>query len=114
MQMRRFPWIVIGVLLLLTPLAAAVAYWSTSAAQAKFPPPCDGLGWGCTPGPDFSAWAAGLFWLVITGVAAILMGVSEFFWERVAVARSMIAVALLGLGVCLLLFTAARAAIDSI
>lgn len=99
LRSRRFPWLLVMIAFLLTPIAWALAYLAISTAQADNPPPCEGLGWGCTPGPDFGAVAIAILWVLGTAAVAIILLFTELFWRAVATPRSVVVLTVFAIGV---------------
>ena len=85
---RSFPWIVVAALVVAAAPLGFLAKLVTADLYSDNPPPCFGLGWGCSFSPDDVGVLMAIFWLI--GVASIagLLLITEFFWRRVAVARS--------------------------
>ena len=101
---RWFPWWVVCVLAALTIPVGLLAALTTSLRYEESPPPCYGIGWGCSLDPGSTGLIAGALWLFGVGCVAALLAVTEFFWERVAVTRSMTALVVLALsGVMMLI-----------
>lgn len=92
-QRRWFPWAVIGGLVVLAlPLGALVAFLVTQE-QAADPPDCDGLGFGCVPGPWDTAALMGIavYAPALLTLGAVL-GLAELFGRHFQAVRSAIAV----------------------
>jgi hypothetical protein len=106
---RWFPWSVVGVLAVLAAPVGFLAALTTSLQYEDSPPPCYGIGWGCSLGPGSSGLLMGVFWLFVVACLAVLLAVTELFWERVATIRSVTALIVLALGGVWILITAVTA-----
>ena len=104
LERRVFPWWIIATAGVMTPLMGILAWASVAWDQHQDPPTCEGIGWGCTPGPGFAGFFAAIFWLFGLIVATLLLGVTELFWKRVAVGRSVAVLIALALGTVLFLW----------
>ena len=97
LQRRSFPWIVVGALVVAAVPLGWLAKVVTAASYRDSPPPCFGLGWGCSFSPGDVGVLMGIFWLIAVASLAALLLISEFFWRRVAVARSVATVVTAGI-----------------
>jgi hypothetical protein len=107
---RPFPWLVLAVLLVMAPVFGLLVWVAASATYQQDPPSCYGIGWGCKLDAGLSGIFWGVAWLVVVAALALVLAVTEFFWQRVAVARSVLLLIALGLGVGLSLFVGLFAA----
>lgn len=87
---RSFPWAVVVAIAAFAPIVGVLAWLLIAAEHRVDPPTCYGIGWGCTLDATSSGVAAGFFWLVATAAVAAALAITEFFWARVAVARSIV------------------------
>jgi hypothetical protein len=107
MDARLFPWSIVGILAALTPLFGWLVRGSTAAGYREDPPSCYGIGWGCKLDPASSGLLAALVWGVGVVAVAGALALTEFFWRRIATARSAFALITLGFGVALMLWASA-------
>lgn len=89
---RSFPWLLIGALVVLAAPVAGVIAAGVAVEQAERPPTCEGIGWGCEPGPGASAALVLVIVYApfVAGVAAVV-GLLELGGARTAVARLVVA-----------------------
>lgn len=92
---RWFPWSVVALLLALAPLAGVIGWLATVAQYRDTPPPCYGIGWGCSLSPRVAGLLFGTLWLMSVAVIAAVLSVTELFWRPVAVARSIVLLVIL-------------------
>ena len=85
---RMFPWLVVGVLAVAAVPLGSLARYLTIVEHSDVPPPCYGLGWGCSLSPGDTGFVMGVLWFVAVAVLAGLLAITEIFWRRVAVVRS--------------------------
>ncbi len=104
---RWFPWSVVGVLAVLAIPVGFLAVLATSQQYEDSPPPCYGIGWGCSLDPGSTGLITALAWLFVVACLAVLLAVTEFFWQRVASTRSVVALVVLALGGIWILITGA-------
>jgi len=109
MGTRLFPWLIVGLLVALTPLVGLVGEASVAAEYREDPPACFGIGWGCSLSAEDSGFVAAILWGVGTVAVTGALLLTEFFWQRVAVLRSACALLALGLGAAFVLVIAGRA-----
>ena len=65
-----------------------LAWFATSVVYRTQPPPCFGIGWGCSLSPGSVGGLVGGLWLFGMACTAGALLITELFWERVAEARS--------------------------
>lgn len=104
MTQRWFPWVVLGIAALMALPFRLVTEWSTSAAYADSPPSCYGIGWGCSLSPDDAGMLAAFLWLLALAAVAVILLITEFFWQRVALGRSILSLVAAVLLVAWILF----------
>jgi hypothetical protein len=107
---RSFPWIILAVLLAMAPVFGLLTWAAGSATYQQDPPSCYGIGWGCKLDAGTSGILWAIIWLVVVAALALVLAVSEFFWQRVAVARSVLLLIALAFGVVASLFVGLWAA----
>lgn len=110
-ERRVFPWWVITAAGAMAPLMGVLAWAAVAWDQQKDPPSCEGIGFGCTPGPEFAGVAAAIIWWCGLAVVAISLGVTELFWKRVAIGRSVAVLIALVLGTVYFLWASVKTAL---
>lgn len=78
------------------------------------PPPCYGIGWGCSLDPGTSGAVSAFFWFFALGWVALAMALTELFWQRVALVRSILALVVLLAAVAAVLLVSAAAALAAL
>lgn len=114
-QLRWFPWAALGTTGAIGIPVALLVMLGTWLEHQGSPPTCYGIGWGCTLDPLSSGLIIGFFWFVALGGLALALAVTEPFWERVAVARSVVAVLVTctaAIALLVLAFATVMAALD--
>ncbi|MDP9068469.1 MAG: hypothetical protein M3N53_09050 [Actinomycetota bacterium] len=70
--------------------AALLAILGTWLEHRVNPPTCYGIGWGCTLDAGGAGFFVGFFWLYACGCVALALGITELFWHKVVVLRSLV------------------------
>lgn len=103
---RLFPWLVVGLTGLLAVPGSLLILLATWLAHQDAPPPCYGLGWGCGPDPGTTGAIAAALWLYALAWVAGTLALTELFWRRVALARSVVALGALLVAIATVLVAA--------
>lgn len=106
LHLRGFPWAALGVSGLMGVTVYPLTILALWLRDRSSPPSCYGLGWGCSPDPGTMGSFVAVGWFYGLCIAAIGLAVTEPFWRRIAVARSLGALIILGIATMALLFTA--------
>ena len=85
---RSFPWAVIAMAALSAIPLGMFAMVATYLRYQAEPPTCFGIGWGCSLKPTDTGIVVGVIWLFAVACWAGLILITELFWRRVAVVRS--------------------------
>ncbi len=100
---RSFPWFALGAAAVLGIPVSLMMILANWLEFRHSPPTCYGIGWGCTPDPVSIGMFVALAWGFAVACAAGILALTELFWERVATARSILALVVVAAAVSVLL-----------
>jgi hypothetical protein len=85
------PYAVLGVALVATPLVVAVSAAGQRARYQDEPPPCYGIGWGCSLDPESVGLLMGGAYVVALAGLLLIVGLLHLGGPKLALARSILA-----------------------